>query len=142
MFKIMQQFTKNELQVRNTMILLNSLKEIFPKTKQQAAECKKFMESLVGKFKGLTIRIDIYLNWITSLKGLPDAPPKSVSGAEKEKKVANNKASSPDRSTSKKDKSRERTPERTKDKKDDRYNNLNNQKKDLKKWNSSMKLNT
>lgn len=92
------------------------------------------MEGLAGKFKGkLVTRIESYLNWIASLKSLPDAPAKAAGGAEKEKKIANNKASSPDRSTSKKDKSRERTPERTKDKKDDRYSNANNLKKDLKK---------
>lgn len=64
------------------MILLNSMKEFYPKTKQQAADCKRFLDLLVEKypadgFKSLAVRLDVYVKMIVNLKSLPEAPAKS-----------------------------------------------------------------
>ncbi|KAL4471586.1 hypothetical protein ABPG74_008479 [Tetrahymena malaccensis] len=131
-FKIAQQITKNESQVRNILILLNQIKEIFPKTRQQGQECKKLMEQLLEKYpkeqyKSVGTKIDVYYKLVTNLKNLPEAPVKSN---DRDKKQSNQQRSveRPVRKENKekdkdkdKDKSRERSSDRNKDKKEDRY---------------------
>ncbi|EGR30388.1 hypothetical protein IMG5_133250 [Ichthyophthirius multifiliis] len=92
MFKVIQQMTKNEIQVRNILTLLNVIKNIYPKYKHQCQECKVLMDQLEKQFsketyKSLTIRIEGYQLFLGSLKNLTDAPTKQK---EQEKKNITN----------------------------------------------------